>query len=66
MFKARIDELVFAGFNLSSTEAKGCIINAANSGWFFVVEESAGESVFKADRFTGVKNSTSLAGIGDF
>lgn len=70
IFSARVDDMVFVGFNLSAAEAKGTLYNGSNSpaalanpGWYFVIEERAGEPVFGADKFTGVKTATSQIGL---
>lgn len=63
IFSARVDDMVFVGFSLSAAAAKGTFYDGtnpapalANPGWYFVIEERAGEPVFGADKFTGVKN----------
>lgn len=65
IFSARVDDMVFVGFNLSADDAKGKVYNGsnhaeaiANPGWYFVIEERAGEPMFGADKFAGVKSTT--------
>jgi hypothetical protein len=62
IFSARVDDMMFIGFSLSATDAKGKVYNGsnwvealANPGWYFVIEERAGEPVFGADKCTGTK-----------